>query len=160
MRSRSLLVLSSDFKHRSDRVETACYAPGPGVMSWGGGVGGSSRFLHRSPKPYNCDNLLPEKRRGPSVTVYRTPVHARTAASTSASCRPVASNDAGCGVLSPLSLPNEMQTLSPSPHQTKQNETKRNETEKDENKVRVKHLWRSSYSKGQRGSISLVTAPG
>lgn len=61
------------------------------------------------------------------------------------------------GLLSPLSLPNE--TQSPLPRKRKKKKERKKKSQNQQ--VRVKHLWRwSAHSKGQRGSISLVTAPG
>lgn len=61
------------------------------------------------------------------------------------------------GLLSPLSLPNE--TQSPLPRKRKKKKERKKKSQNQQ--VRVKHLWRwSAHSKGQRGSVSLVTAPG
>lgn len=59
------------------------------------------------------------------------------------------------GLLSPLSLPNE--TQSPLPRKRKKKKERKKKSQNQQ--VRVKHLWRwSAHSKGQRGSVSLVTA--
>lgn len=63
------------------------------------------------------------------------------------------------GLLSPLPLPNE--TQSPLPRKRKKKEGKKKKQKTRNQQVRVKRLWwRSAQSKGQRGSVSLVTAPG